>query len=333
MISVIIPTRNRAALLEQAIESLWKQTLPAARFEILVMDNLSTDDTAERVRSMQERSPCALFFHVMPTNGGPAPSRNEAARRARGSLLAFIDSDCRACPEWLAEVAAPFEDEGVALVTGPVLDKPDQERGPFSRVTGGVDYEHPSYPAANAVFRRSVFQQLGGFDEALCFRDPLDRSVECADTDLAWRIKESGHRNVFVKDAVVYHEVENQTRLQWLLEPTRLWVLPALVQRHPQLRPRLLRGGLFFCKEDLLIVLAGLGVLLALLVHPSFLLLAVPYALALPYLWWAILIRGRPAPPGRILGLVPYTLLLAVRQTLMVASLACGSVRFRTLVL
>ena len=333
LVSVIIPTRNRGALLQEAIEALWRQTLPPERFEILVVDNRSTDDTQQRVRALQERSPCALLFHVMPTNDGPVPSRNEAARRARGALLAFTDSDCRVCPEWLERAAAAFADERVALVTGPVLDKPEQVRGRFARVTGGVTREHPSYPAANAVYRRSAFEAQGGFDQSLCFVDPLDRAVECADTDLAWRIKKSGLRNVFVPEAVVHHEVENTSRLKWLLEPTRLWVLPALVRRHPELRPVLLKGGLFFCKEDAFVALAAAGLLLALVVHPLLAVLALPYALLLPYLWWAIMARGRPFAWRRLVDFLPETILLAARQTLMVAGLAYGSVRFRALVL
>ena len=64
-VSVIVPTFNRCRLLRETIESLWNQTLPPICYEILVIDNLSTDGTQEMVEELQRQSPCPLVYHRM----------------------------------------------------------------------------------------------------------------------------------------------------------------------------------------------------------------------------------------------------------------------------
>ncbi|MGH9666091.1 MAG: glycosyltransferase, partial [Bryobacteraceae bacterium] len=126
LVTVVVPTRNRAALLRELVESLWKQTLDPETYEIIVVDNQSSDGTAEMIREMQGNSPCRLTFHVMKENKGPIHSRNAAARMAQGEILAFTDSDCRVTPEWLERGLKPFANPEVAFVSGVVLDKPEQ---------------------------------------------------------------------------------------------------------------------------------------------------------------------------------------------------------------
>ena len=328
-VSVIVPTRNRRRLLQEVIGALWAQTVPPDRFEIIVVDNCSTDGTPELMAELIARSPCRLVYHVMPENRGPARSRNTGARLAGGEILAFTDDDCRPTPEWLASGLAAFR-AGVGLVTGRVLYKPEQaaRAGFFSRESGQVLEEHPTYGCSNSLYRRDAFVQLGGIDETLGWPDLLDRVVECGDSDLAWRVKERGWATAFVPDALVYHELQQMAPLRWALEPLRLFVLPALVRRHPQLRARLLHGRVFFLLENGWFYLAMLGTALAPLWHPAAL------ALTAPYLAWCLrfLRRSLSSPAGW--PKVPLQVaLLAVRQAVLCATLVYGSVRFRALVL
>jgi len=331
--SVVIPCRNRAALTVELVEALFAQTLPHSDYEIVVVDNRSTDDTAQCVAALQERSPCRLLFHVMPENRGPAHSRNAGVGLARGEIIAFTDSDCRPRPDWLERGLAPFAAPEVAFVTGSVFDKPEQRGGFFARATGALTVEHPTYPTMNAFYRRRFFLEAGGFDESLCFRDFRDRPNECADTDLAWRLKEKGLRNVFDRELVIFHEVETQRPIAWVLEPFRLWLVPALVRRHPQLRRSLLRARLFFCKENALACLALLGATAGLAFDRALFLFVLPYGMALPYLWWAIALHKRPVRSRDLLRFLPETALIAARQLVMCAGLVYGSLRFRCLVL
>ena len=327
LVSVVIPTRNQSGLLREAIEAVWRQTVDPATFEIIVVDNCSTDDTAAVVREMSARAPCSMVYHCMEENRGPANSRNQGVRLARGELIAFTDSDCRPVPQWLALGQSAMADTNVALVTGQVLYPPGQKITFFSRAAGEARYEHPSYPTCNAWYRRKVFLDLGGFDVNLCFHDFRNRPVECADTDLAWRVKEAGYRNVFVPEMIVHHRVEVLPPLNWAMEPFRLFVLPALVRRHPQLRRALLTWGVFFTRDNAWFYLALLGLGLGPVWHVAFLLLMVPYVA------WA----ARAGNPRLTLldlhRMAVRAVLIAARQAFLCAGLLYGSLRFRTIVL
>ena len=183
-ISVLIPTRNRAALLREVIESVWKQTLDPRQYEIIVIDNRSTDDTAQMLEEMARRSPSRMRFQVMEENHGPVHTRNIAARMAEGGILAFTDSDCAVHPAWLERALAVFDQSPeVALVSGPVLDKPGQPVRFFTLRNGAAAGENYTYPTCNVFYRRGVFLELGGFDESVWLIDILNSPIECADTD------------------------------------------------------------------------------------------------------------------------------------------------------
>lgn len=328
LVSVIVPTRNRCRLLREVIEALWAQTLAPAKFEVIVVDDGSTDGTDEVLAELQRRSPCRLVRHAMPSHPGPAHARNTGAGLARGEFLAFTDDDCRPTPRWLQAGLRGFR-EGVGLVTGRVLYKPEQVPGAgfFSRESGQVLEEHPTYSFSNSFYRRRVFLDMRGSDEALCRFDFLGRVIDCGDTDLAWRVKKSGHASVFVAEALVHHERQQMTPFRWLWEPVSLVVVPQLVRRHPELRRRLLHARLFFLKENAWFYLALLGGLLGALRHPAFLVLAVPYlAWMLSVLRHALSLRGLPK-----LGI--QIVFLAARHAVLCGSLAYGSLRFRALVL
>ncbi len=333
-ISVIIPTWNRRDLLEEVLEALDAQSIDPDEFEVLVMDNRSTDGTAEMIEAMAARVGFPILHHVMPENRGPARSRNVGAGLARGVVLAFTDSDCRPSPRWLELGVAPFRDPAVGFATGMVRYKPEQlaAAGFFARDSGEVLEEHPTYTWTNVFYRRTVFLELGGSDESLCMPDFRNRVVDCGDTDLAWRAKEAGHRNVFVPDALVYHEREVLSPLNWICEPYRLFVLGALVKRHPALRRELLHWNLFFLPANAFFYLAVVGLVLAPLLHPAWALLALPF-----FGWSVSLLRNNFSGLGRAVARAPRTVvqigLLTVRHAVFAAGLIYGSIKFRTVVL
>lgn len=328
LITVIVPTRNRAALLRELIESLWKQTLDPRTYEIIVADNLSSDGTADIMADLQRNSPCRLTFHVMKENKGPIHSRNAAARMAQGEILAFIDSDCRASAEWLERGLAPFSNPEVAFVSGVVLDKPEQPVRFFTFRNGAVPGEENfTYPACNILFRKNVFWEMGGFDEGEYVRDIGDKPIECADTDLAWRIRKKGYPNVYVDNAVVYHEVTPMTPWVWLKSQSRVVMVPLAIRLHPELREKLCWWGPFFRVENLLFYVALIGLALAVAVNPWLGLLAAPYVVH------GMTIPGTKFSLLRLPRLLFRTAVLAARQAVICASLVYGSLRTRTLIL
>lgn len=325
-VSVIISTKNRSVLLRDVLTALLAQTYAPDKFEVFVMDNLSTDDTEAVVREFAERALFPVHYHKMETDGGPVPARNHAAGMARGRILAFTDSDCRPCPEWIARGAAAFT-EGVGLVSGPVTYKPEQRGGFFAKRTAETLVEHPTYPAANVFYLKETFDRFGGFDVKLSFRDPFDRAVECADSDLAWRLIESGQRNVFVPDLWVYHEIEDQTPVSWLMEPTRLFILPAMIRRHPQLRDKLLSYRVFFYRGSILYYLAGLLAIPVAILDWRWLLLAPLFVLVRAI---RRIDRFSPGACARAAGQVSMNI---AKNYMLCLTLLYGSLRFRTLVL
>lgn len=116
MLSVIIPTRDRAPLLKQCLESLCEQQFPVDRFEVIVIDNGSTDDTAAVSREFSERLPAfRYYFEPVP---GQHTGRNLGLLRADGEILVYGDDDIIAAPTWLAAIDEAFQDSDVVLVGG-----------------------------------------------------------------------------------------------------------------------------------------------------------------------------------------------------------------------
>lgn len=325
-VSVVISCQNRQAMLWDCFLGLGEQTLPHDRFEVVLMDNVSTDDLAAVAERARRELGLAVTCTRMAEDRGPAPARNRGVERARAPIIAFTDSDCRPEPGWLEAGIAPFADPAVALVTGPVLPKAGQPVAVTSKLTFVVETEHPSFPNANAFYRRDVFLHAGGFDTVLSFNDPFGRATECADTDLAWRIIKAGHARRFVPAARMHHEIEQLSVFNWLIEPTRIFALPELVRRHPELRAELLTWDLFFYPRGTARLAAILVWLVACLFQPWLLVLA-PVGLLV-----VVLKPGGPASrdPGQRLGKAIGEIL---RLLVLSLSLAYGSVRFRSLVL
>ena len=116
MITAIIPTRNRADLLRSAVESLDCQTLSKTGFEIIVVDNGSTDNTADLAVSLGKKLGNLRYVHE------PAPGlhagRHRGLREAKGDVLVYMDDDIRATPGWLEAIAENFADPAVSMLGG-----------------------------------------------------------------------------------------------------------------------------------------------------------------------------------------------------------------------
>jgi glycosyltransferase involved in cell wall biosynthesis len=326
-VSVIIPVKDRRRMLEDCLQGLAAQTFPAERFEVIVLDNQSQEDIEGLVREAAATHGLQVHYSRMDVDRGPVPARNYGAKLARGNIIAFTDSDCRPTPEWLEAGLQHFRDPRVALVSGPVTYKPEQNRTFFSKLTAETLSEHPTYPTANAFYRRKVFLSFGGFDESMSVSDFLNRAVECADTDLAWRVKKAGCENRFAPDALIYHEIEKQSVFSWLMEPTRLILLPLLVRRHPELARQLLTWNVVFYPGTLW-VYSGATLVIALLAVDWRLLWLLP-AIALGKAAW----RGRSLMPARVACALGEMTLHLTRMTILAATLAIGSLRYRRLVL
>jgi glycosyltransferase involved in cell wall biosynthesis len=326
-VTVILPTRNRRDLLREAIESLWRQTAPADSYEILVVDNVSDDGTEEMMAELQAKSPVTLRYQRNSRNLGCFGSINLAVELARGEVIASTDSDCWADPNWIERGMEPFRgNPRMAFVAGHIADKPGQPVTLFSLRNGAPKEENLFYPSGNCFYRRSIYLELGGCLENLSFGDVGNSPIGCGDSDLAWRMRKAGYEYAYRGDAVVFHEVFRVSPWKWLKAHGRVFVMPELTRRHPELR-KLLLGYLFLSSENIYFYLAILGGVAGIWLGPLALLAAVPHV------GKAALLGGARRALLNLPKSVARVALVSARQGVICGSLIYGSLRARNPVL
>lgn len=199
MLSVIVPAYYAEKTLGHCLAALASQTSVDHTVEILVVDDGSTDRTAE----VASAYPGVTL--IRQAHQGPAAARNTGARKASGEILLFTDADCVPERDWVAEMTAPFADPRVAAVKGAYRTRQTgliarfaqvefEERYALLKRQSAIDFVD-SYSAA---FRTQAFWDVGGFDPA--FPCPNNEDV-----DLSYRLARAGYRMVFNPRAVVYH--------------------------------------------------------------------------------------------------------------------------------
>lgn len=192
-VSVVVPTYNRSRLLAQCLDSLEAQSLDKSAYEVIAVDDGSTDGTSNLLESAQVDSTLHLVG-VKGTHGGPAAARNLGIRRARGGLVAFIDDDCVADRDWLLAIIEPFSKASVAGVEGLVVRHPN-----CTPYTHFVENTHGRlYLTANMAYRREALESVGGFDEGY-------PHAAAEDWDLAFRVLQRGWEIRFEPKAKVVH--------------------------------------------------------------------------------------------------------------------------------
>ncbi len=126
-LSVIIPTRNRCQSLKGVLESIVTQSFPKENFEVIVVDNGSTDDTRSVVDEFSGQLNMQYHFDDRP---GLHNGRHDGMRLSHGDILVFADDDIEALPTWLEGITESFQDKSVVLVGGKILPK-YEEQPPF----------------------------------------------------------------------------------------------------------------------------------------------------------------------------------------------------------
>ena len=174
--SVVVPVRNRPTLIRKCVEGICGVDYPAKRFEVIVVDNGSTDHTAQAAREAGARV-------VIEPVANRSAARNRGAQESRAPWIVFIDSDCIPHPQWLQALKdardGEFADQRVALLAGAVRDV--AARTPVeSYVAYRRWFDQTKYLAANGRFwrpfaltanlavRRDVYLELGGLDRHRC---------------------------------------------------------------------------------------------------------------------------------------------------------------------
>lgn len=197
-ISIVIPAYNSEKTLEQCLIALFGQTYPQDLYEVIVVDDGSTDSTAKLLEALPVQ-------YIYQPNQGPATARNRGAAAAVGEIILFTDADCVPDANWAAEMVRPFDDPEVMAVKGAYRNRQKSIVARFAQIEFEERFEMlkkvesiDMIDTYSAGFRREVFKELGGFDT----------SFPCAnneDTELSYRMSKLGHKMVFNPEAVVCH--------------------------------------------------------------------------------------------------------------------------------
>ena len=318
-VSVVVSTYQRATRVAELVEALERQTLPIEQFEVVIVDNGSTDSTAGVLADLQQQSPLQLTVLRVEQNRGPARARNLGWSTATSEVIAFTDDDCVPDPRWLEELLVALEQNDVQLVQGRTLPRPDQldRVGPWSR-TQQVDSEDGYYQTCNIAYLRRALEEVGGFR--------TDFPVAAGeDTDLAWRVKKAGFASCFAGDALVFHEVLPSSFMRHLKERPRWGPLVQVIRNHPDLR-RLAYKRYFYRAGHVRVILVGAVMFVAAVVSPR-----LPLALAAAASGGYLLRTRQSTTPAheRLLLLAQVFTVDAVELAVFTAA----SVRYRTLLL
>lgn len=195
-VSIIIPAFNEEKMIGRCLGSLAKLDFARERFEVIVVDNGSTDKTLGIAESFQDR----LNLRVLQKTGVRISAlRNLGAQEAQGTIVAFLDADCLAKSDWLVQILELAPADGVGVVGAHYLLPDDSSwvgriwhRYQEAEKSGEVSH----VPAGDLIMRREDFLHLGGFDETIQTNE---------DYELCERVRKAGMRVLAYPQVGVVH--------------------------------------------------------------------------------------------------------------------------------
>lgn len=235
-VSVVTPTRDRAPVLARCLGAVGKQSLDPARYEVVVVDDGSTDDTPAVVEAAQRAASCEIRMFRLPQRSGIPAARNLAVREARGDLIVFVDSDEFAPPTFLAaHLACHLRAGRNVICRGPVIVTHSLDR-PFDTRYGILDMSTAYFDTDNSSVRREHLFRAGLFDE-------MFSPYGWEGLDLGFRLRALGLRRVYRRDAPIYHyrpDISSDA-LPGLFakEEERAWTALRFIEKNPTLEARL----------------------------------------------------------------------------------------------
>jgi len=205
-VSVVICTYNGSRTIRRCLEGV--KELRYKNYEVVVIDDGSTDETANIVRQFPVRM-------IQTPNRGLSSARNTGMKEATGEIVAYLDDDAWPDPDWLGYLVQRFETTAHAGIGGPNIPPPNDSwiaecvanapGGPHHVLLSDCVAEH--LPGCNMAFRKSCLEIIGGFDEQ--YRAAGD------DVDVCWRLQRQGWTLGFAPGATVWHHRRSSVRAYW----------------------------------------------------------------------------------------------------------------------
>ena len=264
-VTVVVPVKDRRERMLRCLDAVLAQDYP--NYDVLVLDNCSTDGTAEACRERAGATDVRLRVEVVPGTVGHL--RNRAAQLSDSEFLAFTDSDCMPDPGWVRGGVAAFEGrDGVGLVQGRTLPERGKELVGWTATIEIEEYTG-RFESCNLFVRRDAFARSDGFDEQV--------GHFWEDTAAGWAMLRDGWAPAFTSDALVYHDVTYPGLTWHLKRAQRYGNAAAVIRKYPELREEMMWARYFLRPRNAKVVAAVLGVALIPLDRRS-LLLTLPYA-------------------------------------------------------
>ena len=216
-VSIIIPTYNRKSVLIEALLSLNKVDYPNKLFEVIVINDGSSDGTEDAIKSIRKK----INYNFKYFDGGRrgiSHAKNIAIKKSVGEIIVSTDDDCLFEKTWLKKIIKPFVKSYIGAVGGP--DKAIKNENILAK---SIDFTFSSFigsggihgrflkaklgkcypPGCNMAFRREIVKKIGFFDETLAPGE---------DTDYNHRIEKAGYKIDYVPTAFVWHRPRNSIK-------------------------------------------------------------------------------------------------------------------------
>ncbi|MBO8126144.1 MAG: glycosyltransferase family 2 protein [Firmicutes bacterium] len=193
-ISVVIPTFNRKAILKKCLLSLLDQDFPTNHFEVVIIDDGSTDGTREMIQQLQLPE---HFRYIYQENQGRSRARNNGIKAARGRIIVFLDSDMVVTPAFLRAHYEAHQERNNLVVHGPVIHTTNFD-DPTSEKWKLTDHSAAFFATANTSVRKEHLVKVGLFDEDFT-------KYGWEDLELGMRLRKTGLVAVKAPKAVGYH--------------------------------------------------------------------------------------------------------------------------------
>ncbi len=209
--SVVIPTYNSINTLKQTVNSILNQNYPKSQYEIIVVDDGSTDNSLDWLKEMKKKH--KNIRYLTQKNAGPAKARNQGVKAAKNKLIAFTDADCLVPKDWFKRYEKALAKEKDVTVVGGYLEAPQKKinesnhalleffKNKYIYGQHGKEYiggfETPGCVTNNAIYKKNVFLKLKGFNENF-------PTAAGEDADLKKRVAEAGYKLYFIPMKVTH---------------------------------------------------------------------------------------------------------------------------------